>query len=514
MRIPQRYGDPTINLVLDAIDKNNQSLVFVNTRRSAEAQAEKIAKQRTQRHDDLADKILNVLSNPTKQCKRLAKCVRNGVAFHHSGLHHEQRTIIEDNFKQRTINCICATPTLAMGVDTPAFRVVLRDLKRFGGKGMNWIPVLEYEQMSGRAGRPGFDDYGEAICVAKNSNQEEEIAERYLHGEPEEIVSKLAVEPVLRMYTLSLVASKFCTTTDELYAFFEDTFYATQYQDSRELHAIIDKMIDLLKEWEFVKGETRQKGFVSANELGNASDELEATKIGERVSKLYLDPLTANYLITCMRKATSQNHTEFSWLHMISNTLEMRPQLRVKKSEYEKIRQQSLEHLDAIFDDEPSEFDYDYDRWLNAVKTALFFQDYINEEDEDTLMDEYGIRPGGIYAKKETADWLLYSAQELAKLLHFKPLIKELARMRERVTYGVKRELLPLLKLTNIGRVRARKLYNSGVHDLGDVKEIDLQDLVNILGQNLAKDVKEQVGIDVDDVPEKQKQGQVRLGDF
>lgn len=513
MKIPRKYGKPLLNVVMDTVQQGKQCIVFVNTRRSAEAQAEKISEQMTQRLPETSENVRNVLSQPTKQCKRLARCVEKGAAFHHSGLHHEQRSIIEEQFKNREIKCICATPTLAMGVDMPAFRVVIRDLKRFGGDGMDWIPVLEYEQMSGRAGRPGFDDHGESIYIATSEEERETVEDKYVTAEPEEIVSKLAVEPVLRTYVLGLVASNFCRDEEELYDFFEETFYAEQYGDATQLRAIIDNMIDQLQDWEFLTGGGAPVDtFVTADQYDEEKP-LEATPLGERVSELYLDPLTANHIVECLRKATDGAHV-FSWLHMVSNTLEMQP-LRVKKSEYEDIQEESLEYIEYIFEEEPSEFSYEYERFLNAVKTSLFFMDYIDEMSEDELMDKYGIRPGGIYAKKETADWLLYAAQEIAQLLEFKPLINEIGKLRERINYGVKDELLPLLKLDKIGRVRARKLYRHDVADMTDVKKADTDRLAGILGKKTAINVKEQVGIDVDESGvEERKQGQFSLGDF
>ena len=60
----------------------------------------------------------------------LAECVKGGVAFHHAGLRHAQRTEIENAFKNRILYCLCATPTLAAGVNLPARRVLVRDLKK------------------------------------------------------------------------------------------------------------------------------------------------------------------------------------------------------------------------------------------------------------------------------------------------------------------------------------------------------------------------------------------------
>jgi len=200
-----------IDISLDTIDKGKQALVFVSTKRSAEKSAEDLSrkiKQTSPELHKLSERILKALSSPTKQCRRLAMCIQKGMAFHHAGLAPKQREIIEDGFRDNHVKIICCTPTLAAGVDLPAFRTILKDVKRYGRRGLQYIPVLEYLQMAGRSGRPKYDKWGEAILIANNEGDSEELTERYIHGEPEPILSKLAVEPVLRTYLLSLIASK------------------------------------------------------------------------------------------------------------------------------------------------------------------------------------------------------------------------------------------------------------------------------------------------------------------
>ena len=94
--------------------------------------------------------------------KLLVKLIKHGVAFHHAGVSNQQRQIIETGFKERKIKIICATPTLAAGVNLPARRVVLSSYLRYDMKygGMSPISVLDYKQMCGRAGRPQYDDRG------------------------------------------------------------------------------------------------------------------------------------------------------------------------------------------------------------------------------------------------------------------------------------------------------------------------------------------------------------------
>ena len=154
------------SIVKNTLKLRKQALFFVSTRRSAESLAEKLGKvtrefiTRNEKKllEKIADEIENVLEVPTKQCKRIARCVRCGAAFHHAGLLYKQKKLIEENFRRGLIKIIVATPTLAFGVDLPSFRVIMRDLRRYRpGIGSTFVSVLEVQQMLGRAGRPRYD---------------------------------------------------------------------------------------------------------------------------------------------------------------------------------------------------------------------------------------------------------------------------------------------------------------------------------------------------------------------
>lgn len=489
--------EAAITLALETINIQKQAIVFANTRLSAEKTAEEIAKKIKQSNqENLAEleyEVLHALSTSTKQCKRLAFCIKKGIAFHHAGLAPAQRSLIEDSFRNGDIKVICCTPTLAYGLDIPAFRVIIRDLKRFTYRGMQYIPVLEYLQMSGRAGRPKYDNYGESIAIANTEKIKDEIEETYLKGKPETIYSKLAAEPVLRTYILSLIASEFVGTKDQLFNFFSKTFWAHHYRDMWQLQKIIDKMMDLLEEWEFIK--TDKKDFMSADE----DYKINTTKLGKRVAELYIDPLTANFFITCLRNASSKKPEDFSYFQMISNTLELRPLLRVKRKDVDFVELALVRHEDVLLEDTDvyeSEYNDEYSTFMASIKTALFFKDWVNEKDEEFLLEKFDIKPGEIASKLERGNWLLYTATELSKLLHFKELITDMIKLRLRLKYGSKEELLPLLKFKNIGRVRARKLFNNNIKDVSGVKKADFMKLSQLLGNNTAVNIKKQVGQD------------------
>jgi helicase len=496
-----------INLCLDTIGKDKQALVFVNTKAGSESQAEKIASaikqiKNKEKLFSLSEKILNVLSKPTKQCKRLALCVKKGSAFHHAGLHSSQREVVEEAFKKGLIKIICATPTLAYGLNLPAFRVIVRDLKRFNPpRGMSYIPVLDYLQFCGRAGRPDFGEKtGEAICIAETDSQKEVIVDKYIYGEPEEILSKLAVEPILRTYILSLVVLEQANTLESLLEFFSKTFYAHQFGNLEKLNETLVKIIKKLEDW----------GFIYLKE-----ESIMATLMGRRINQLYLDPYTANYLITCIKNSQSKIINEFSFLQAISYTLELRPLLSVKVKEYDDIIEKTNVESSSILSVEPSMFDPEYEEYLRSVKTAMFFEAWINEEDEEDIMEKFNIRPGEIRVKNDRADWLLYSLEEICILMKNHSFIKEIKKLRIRLKNGVKEELIPLLKFKNIGRLRARKLFKNKIKDVEDVKKVDVNVLAQLLGKKLSIDLKKQVGQQVSEekivVKKTKRKGQMSL---
>ena len=511
--------DALQQLSLETINKGKQAIVFLPSRSSAEKAAEDISKLTALQLPQLEKDILHAVSTPTKQCRRLSHCIRKGVAFHHAGLTQKQKDLIEDGFREGTIKIVCSTPTLAAGLSLPAYRVIIKSLKRYTGSwGMDWIPVLEYLQMAGRAGRPEYEKEGQSIIIAKDENEQQEIYEKYICGVPEEIYSKLAVEPVLRTYLLSLISAGIIRNEKSMMDFFGKTFWAQQFGDMPKLEAIMMRMLQLLEKWGFIvigSGQAKSD-FVSANTLHNTlhnSRTLQPTLIGKRVSELYLDPLTAWHFLECLSHVDEKKN-EFSLLQMISHTLELRPLLRVRGKQQEKIQEHLVKNYDQLLPPEPSAFDPEYDEFLNSIKTALFFESWIDECDEEYLFEQFDIRPGEIKVKLDTADWLLYSCDELAKIKNYRHATKMIAKLRLRLKDGVKEELLVLLKLKGIGRIRARRLFSQGIKDIGDVKTTDITALGQILGKAVAEDIKKQVGEEIVEIKKGARKGQLSVLKF
>ena len=491
IHLEQKYNSDILDLAYNTLKKSQQAIIFVKSRRSAESLAKKISvlskqfldKNTLHKLKKISNEAENVLENPTAQCKHLGLYLKSAVAFHHAGLLNEQKRIIEENFRKGLIKIIVATPTLAMGVSLPSYRVIIQDLKRYSNFGLQYIPVLEYKQFAGRAGRPEHHSKGEAISIAKDSRTKEEIKKRYVFGEVENIYSKLAVEPILRTHVLSLIATHSIASELELMDFFSKTFYAYQYKDLSIVENHINSIVKKLQKYGFVKKENG----------------LEATLIGKRVSELYIDPDTAYYFISSLEKVKTNHIDELGLLKLMCDSLEMRPLLNVKKSDYSVLEDILEQFSDKLLGNIPQEWDYDYDSFLRSLKTALVMYNWINEVGEDKIMEKFGLSPGGLRVKLEILNWLLYSCREFCILKKWKNLYRQIEKLRLRLKYGIKDELFPLIKLKGIGRVRARMLFNNKIKSLQDIREIPFNNLKNLIGKQTALNLKKAVGENVFD---------------
>ncbi|WP_436928376.1 ATP-dependent DNA helicase [Halosimplex halobium] len=512
--LPVRNSEkPTAAIVRDTLEDEGSTLVFVNSRRNAEAAAGRLASTvephlTADERDQLADIAAEIREvSDTETSDDLADAVEQGAAFHHAGLASGHRSLVEDAFRDRLVKVVSATPTLAAGVNTPSRRVVVRDWRRYDGTagGMQPLSVLEVHQMMGRAGRPGLDPYGEALLVADSHDELDELFERYVWADPEPVESKLAAEPALRTHILATVASGFANSREGLLEFLEGTLYASQTTERGRLERVMDDMIEYLERNEFMERD---------------GDDLTATSLGHTVSRLYLDPMSAAEIIDGLRawkrgdgrarsddgsgaadrpaveadapadgeeppgfttasdladeedeEADRPDPTAMGLYHLVARTPDMY-ELYLRSGDEEEYQMLAFEREEEFLGSMPSEFDPAFEDWLSALKTARMLEDWASEVDEEAITDRYDVGPGDVRGKVETAQWLLGAAESLAGELGLglAPAIRE---ARVRAEHGVREELTDLAGVRGVGRKRARRLYDAGIEDRADLREAD-----------------------------------------
>ena len=374
--------DQPAAIVRDTLEEDGSSLVFVNSRRNAEAAARRLATTTDDALTDgeraslaeIASEIRDVSDTDTSD--DLADAVEQGAAFHHAGLARDHRSLVEKAFRDRLVKVVCATPTLAAGVNTPARRVIVRDWRRYDGTvgGMQPLSVLEVHQMMGRAGRPGRDPYGEALLLASGHDELDELFERYVWAEPEPVRSKLAAEPALRTHLLATVASGFARSREELLEFLEGTLYAEQTAERDRLETVTDEVIAYL----------RTNGFLDVE-----GDSLSATTLGHTVSRLYLDPMSAAEVIDGLEDVGTEGPTALGLYHLVCRTPDMY-ELYLRSGDEEEYTMLAYEREEKLLGRAPSEFEEGFEDWLSALKTARLLEDWASEVDEDEITERYG----------------------------------------------------------------------------------------------------------------------------
>ena len=159
-------------------------------------------------------------------CLKLAECVENGVAFHHAGLFDKQKEIIEEEFRAGNLYNDNSHPQSDVRCEPSVKNVVIRDYTRWTSQGPQPIPVFDYEQMSGSAGRPGYDTEGYSYLIAKSVDEAYNLKDHYVYGEIETTNSKL-IENKDAVYRqiITQIASTLARNPQDLLEFFGETFY-------------------------------------------------------------------------------------------------------------------------------------------------------------------------------------------------------------------------------------------------------------------------------------------------
>ena len=122
---------------------------------------------------------------------------------------------------------------------------------------------------------------------------------------------------------------------------------------------------------------------------------------------------------------------------------------------------------------------------------------WIEELPEDKIMERFNVQPGDLYRTIESAKWLLHAIDELTPCVTKNKEVSQLSHeLVERVSKGIKRELLPIVALEGVGRVRGRIIFDAGFQTIEDLKHSSVEELTSLpsVGPRLAKKIKEQVG--------------------
>ncbi len=162
----------------------------------------------------------------------IRKWVKHGIGIHHAGLLPKYRVLIERLAQEGLLKIICGTDTLGVGVNVPIRTVLFTRLCKFDGQKTAILSARDFHQISGRAGRKGYDDRGWVVAqapehVIENLKLEEKAAregkkvvkrrppdhnfvnwdvktfQRLIASPPERLVSRFQVSHAMLLHVLS-----------------------------------------------------------------------------------------------------------------------------------------------------------------------------------------------------------------------------------------------------------------------------------------------------------------------
>ena len=167
--------------------------------------------------------------------KELQRLLKHGVGLHHAGLLPRYRLLVESLAQKGLLKIICGTDTLGVGVNVPIRTVLFTKLCKFDGEKTALLSVRDFHQISGRAGRKGFDQLGTVVAqapehVVENLKMEQKAAadpkkakkfvkkkppekgyvawsketfEKLIHGKPEALTSRFQMTHATLLNVLS-----------------------------------------------------------------------------------------------------------------------------------------------------------------------------------------------------------------------------------------------------------------------------------------------------------------------
>ena len=208
--------------VLKLHSKNKPVLIFCPTRNSSIATAKFLLKDYS-----MPDNNNSIPNIPTGINKEISELIQKGIAYHHAGLTAGERKFIEENFIKGNIKILCSTSTLAVGVNLPAYLVIIKGTKVWNNESMEEYNELDLMQMMGRAGRPQFETEGACVIMTDSSQKDRYL--RLVKG-----TEKLESSLHLNIYenVTAEITLKTITSLESAFNWLQSTFFYQRYMQN------------------------------------------------------------------------------------------------------------------------------------------------------------------------------------------------------------------------------------------------------------------------------------------
>lgn len=233
----ERALDARVPDLIKRFSNNRQTLIFCSSKKGAENLAMILLKDPSLRRD-LPSSSLPLINDMRDET--LKGIIQRGIAYHHAGLPPDDRAIVERLFLAGNVKILCSTSTLAHGVNLPAHLVIVKGTLswRGSGKGYERLRRSDVIQMLGRAGRPGFDEFGTALIM---TSEEDKSFYAQVTTSADLVISSLPT--MLHEAFVSEISQRVITSFDDCLRWFKSTFFYTCLKKGR-LHDVKNEIHD------------------------------------------------------------------------------------------------------------------------------------------------------------------------------------------------------------------------------------------------------------------------------
>ena len=377
------------------------------------------------------------------------------VAYHNAGLSLEERRLIERFFREGIIRVLVTTSTLAAGVNTPADVVILLDYKRydFSQKTSLPIPIVEYKNSVGRAGRFGISSEGHSYLVVDSPNETRLVKPHYLLGHAEQVRSSMPEAPDPGALVLGLLSLGLITSEDDLRDSIRHSFAFNHYFHSEdERDRFLAQFMESLGDLEENNLTSRDSGGLAVTDLGAV-----ASSAGMSLDSFYR-------LLKSLTDPT-----------MNADRITDLMQLLCQLGEFQSLRPYNGGERAQVLNE-----------WVAGNPTSQIIEAHSSQ---------YETGSGHISNIGETAAWMLTTAARIAEipglLAEGETISKKLSEVAQRCKFGVPGEVVPIAELRVLHRSELNLLVNNSTGKVLDtphkILDTDLNDFVGILSRQRAE---------------------------
>ncbi|XP_019619912.1 PREDICTED: DNA polymerase theta-like [Branchiostoma belcheri] len=515
--------DQVVGLCYETVSDGHSVLVFCPTKNWCEKLAETIAREfyninRVPPEEKLTEGFsklselpyvqLNrqVLQDVVEQLRRtpvgldhmLGRVVPYGVAFHHAGLSFDERDIVEGAFRQGHLRVLVATSTLSSGVNLPARRVIIRT-PLFHGRVLD---SLTYKQMAGRAGRKGVDSQGESVLVCKERERSKATTlirsglspvHSCLHRETGQDVSSS-----MKRAILEIIAGGVARSPADVERYASCTMLAAGMSDvtsdNTSTDSAIHACIQFLLEHEFIRLQEVQ----AEADTPSPSQEYQPTQLGSATLSSALSPDEALVVFADLQRAMKSFVLE-NELHILFQVTPIYTDWpNLDWYQYLCLYEKLPTHMRRVAELVGVEEGY-LARAVNGrvpVKTpkqlrqlavhkrfytALVLQDLTQEVPLPVVVKKYSCTKGVLQSLQQSAATFAGMVTVFCSRLGWHNLELLLAQFQSRLTFGVQRELVELVRISLLNGLRARTLFNAGFHTVAMLAAAEVRDVEVVL---------------------------------